>query len=227
MVRFFLRVMTVALAIPFFYLIFGLVGGLIPGPVAPIAADAGEVRIGLARGPIHYDFLLPIDSTLMDRFDFVEAAGVPLSHPRARWMVLGWGAAEFYTSTAELGDILMGPVAHAITGDKAVLRVDVAGPADGVPGVSFITLNNAQYQALLTGIEASFARDAVGAPMPVNTAGLSTTDAFFAAQGQFNIFYTCNTWIGRQLRGAGVAVGIWTPTRQSVDLSLWRLRLGQ
>ncbi len=51
--------------------------------------------------------------------------------------------------------------------------------------------------------------------------GFGLTDAFFQAKGRFNIFYTCNEWLGRQLRAAGVPMGIWTPTTQAVDLSLW------
>lgn len=218
-----LRLLTVLVAVPFFYLVFGLVGGLVPGPVAPITGDGADVRIGLARGPIHYDFLLPIDAGLRTRFAFAETAGVPLSHPGARWLMLGWGAAEFYTQTGESGDIALGPLAHAVTGDSAVMRLDVTGPVDGVPGVRFLTITAAQYSALLTGIEADFTRDGAGMPLPAAAGGFGLTDAFFVAEGRFNIFYTCNAWIGARLRAAGVPMGIWTPTPQAVDLSLWRL----
>ncbi len=224
--RLILRALTIALALPFFYLVFGLMGGLIPGPVAQIDAAQGQVRIGLARGPIHYDFLLPIDADLRGRFAFVQAAGVPLNDPRARWLMIGWGAAEFYTATGAYGDIAFGPVAHAITGDSAVLRVDAVGPVDGVPGVRFIIVTPAQYAALVSGIEASFRHGADGMPMASGAPGFGLTDAFFQAEGQFNIFYTCNAWIGTQLRRAGVPMGIWTPTPQAVDLSLWRIGAG-
>jgi hypothetical protein len=65
--------------------------------------------------------------------------------------------------------------------------------------------------------------DAVGEPIEATAPGFGLTDAFFAATGRFNLFYTCNAWIGRQLRAAGVPMGIWTPTPQAVDLSLWRM----
>lgn len=219
-----LRALTVLVAIPFFYLVFGLAGGLIPGPVAQITGAGPDLRIGLARGPIHYDFLLPLDDDLRARFGFVADAGVPIADPRGKWLMLGWGAREFYTATGTLGDISVGPVAHAITGDAAVIRLDVVGAVEGVRGVSFVTLTTAQYGALLAGIEASFARDADGIPLRLPSAGFGLTDAFYAAMGRFNIFYTCNAWLGAQLRGAGVPMGIWTPTPQAVDLSLWRLR---
>ena len=49
---------------------------------------------------------------------------------------------------------------------------------------------------------------------------LGLTDAFFAAKGQFNAVYTCNAWVGRQLRAAGLPLGIWTPTTEALSLSL-------
>ncbi len=220
------RALTVLLAVPLFYLVFGLIGGLIPGFVAQIDATEGARRIGLARSPIHYDFLLPIDADLQRRFEFAQQAGVPLSDPRARWLMIGWGAAEFYTKTGEYGDIALGPVAHAITGDSAVLRLDALGPVDDMPGIRFLTVADAQYAALLTGIEASFSKTTDGQPIPADAAGFGLTDAFFVAEGKFNAFYTCNAWIGTHLRAAGVAMGIWTPTPQAIDLSLWRLGLG-
>ncbi len=224
--RLILRALTIAVAIPFFYLVFGLIGGLVPGPVTQIAPEPGEVRIGLARGPIHYDILLPVTADRRTRFAFAEDAGVPLSDPRARWLMIGWGAAEFYTQTGEYGDLAFGPLAHAITGDSAVLRLNAVGPVDGVSGVRFLIVTPAQYQALVNGIGSSFARDTAGNPTPLADAGFGLTDAFFHATGQFNIFYTCNTWVGQRLRDAGVPMGIWTPTPQSVDLSLWRLGAG-
>jgi hypothetical protein len=61
-------------------------------------------------------------------------------------------------------------------------------------------------------------------PVPVTTEGLSTTDAFFRARDRFHLFRTCNTWISRKLREAGVEMGLWTPLTWSVSLSysLWQ-----
>ena len=93
-----LRALTILVAIPFFYLVFGLFGGLVPGAVANVHGGP-VVEIGLARGPIHYDFLLPLTDDIRQRFAFAEAAGVPISHPKAKWVVVGWGARQFYMRT--------------------------------------------------------------------------------------------------------------------------------
>jgi hypothetical protein len=44
---------------------------------------------------------------------------------------------------------------------------------------------------------------------------------FYEANSHFSIFRTCNVWIAEVLRGAGVPMGIWTPTPYSVSLSRW------
>lgn len=52
-------------------------------------------------------------------------------------------------------------------------------------------------------------------------AGFTDTDAFFPAVGPFNLTRTCNVGVGERLRAAGLPFGAWTPTPQSVRLSLW------
>ena len=49
----------------------------IPGQHADLTAGS-DVLIGLARAPIHYDFLLPMSPDLRARYGFAEAAGVPI-----------------------------------------------------------------------------------------------------------------------------------------------------
>ena len=62
--------------------------------------------------------------------------------------------------------------------------------------------------------------DAESGPIPGPAAGFTDTDRFFEARGRFRIFRTCNTWISRILRAAGLRFGIWTPTRYAVTLSV-------
>ncbi len=191
---------------------------MIPGARADLPGGT-EYLIGLARGPIHYDFLIPLSSETRAQFAFAEAAGVPIANPDAEWLVLGWGAEGFYTTAGTYSDITAGAVLRAAMGEAAVLRLDVAGNVQGVPGLSFLTLSEPQFAALLAAIDASFQRDQTATPIPLPYAGFTPTDAFFAARGDFHLFHTCNAWIGETLRAAGVPFGIWTPTPQAVSLS--------
>ena len=197
------------------YLAAALAGALIPGRVAPVAQGPGETEILLISGPIHYDILLPLDDRTRDAFGFLEPAGYPLPD-WADWLVVGWGAQTFYTTTGSYADVNATALWRGLTGDSSVMRVELAGPLrDDLP-FHRLTLNHAQYAALLENITASFATPARRLPVP----GFSQTDAFFAANGRFHIFRTCNTWIGRVLRASGHPFGAWTPTPYAVTLSL-------
>lgn len=199
------------------YLLAALAGGLLPGPVARIDGAGGPpVRIGLIAGPLHYDALLPLTPDLRARLAFAAAAGVPVDHPGAAWLLVGWGSRAFYTTAGTYADIAPGAVWTALTGDRAVMRLDVTGPiAPDAPGIDWLDLAPAQATALTGAL-----LRAITDPTPIPGAGFTATDAFFPAEGRFHLFRTCNVWLGERLRQAGVPMGIWTPTTFSLRLSL-------
>jgi hypothetical protein len=48
----------------------------------------------------------------------------------------------------------------------------------------------------------------------------SNDDAFFLAHGTYHLLNTCNSWVGRGLRQAGVKVGQFTPLPKTVFFHL-------
>lgn len=218
-----LRLGAALIALPLLYLSAGLLGAAIPGPRA---ATGGEpsLAIALASGPIHVDMLLPLDPEIRQRFDFAAASGVPVNAPEARYLVVGWGSKGFYTTTGSYGDLSLPVVLRAMTGDSAVLHLDVAGDLGAVPDLIWLPLSPAVLDRLSQGILDSLSRDGAGPPQLVKRAVFTPSDAFFAAEGRFSLAQTCNVWLGQQLRAAGLGFGLWTPTPQAVWLSaaLWR-----
>jgi hypothetical protein len=85
-----LRALTALISLPLFYFVASFLGAVIPGHHPQIDGGAAS-RIGLLRGPIHYDLVLPLTPDLRARFAFAEQAGVPVRDPRARYLVVGWG----------------------------------------------------------------------------------------------------------------------------------------
>jgi uncharacterized protein (TIGR02117 family) len=213
-----IRCLTVLVALPLLYFVAALIGAIIPGKQANFPQGT-DVLIGLARAPIHYDLLLPLSPDLRARYGFAETAGLPIQNPAAEWLLVGWGSEAFYTTAGSYSDVKLGAIAKAVTGDSAVLHLDVAGDVSGIEGIGYFTLSETQYAALLAQIDASFQRDQTGAPLPL-AAHFNEHDAFFAAKGRFSLLHPCNVWIGETLRAAGVEFGIWTPTPQAVELSL-------
>lgn len=191
-----------------------------PGPVTHVGGAPTEV-IGLARGPIHYDILVPLNPDLRQRFGFAKAKGLPVDHPNAEWLVIGWGAEGFYTTVGAYSDITSGVLWRAVTGDNSVMRLDLAGNLSGVSGIAWLEASPAQIDVLANIVLKALMRDAAGKPIAVPPAPWGQSHVFFRALGAFHLFHTCNAWVGETLRAAGFSHGVWTPTTQALSLSLW------
>lgn len=215
------RLLGAAFLVVVLYLAAAGVGALIPGRATDWPAGE-DVQIGLLYGPIHVDFLLPATAETRAALDFARAGGVRVEGGDVGYFIVGWGARDFYTTTPQWADLSARATIRAIAGDASVLRVDTVSPEIAVDTVPRISLSQAQYTALLAEITATARTPVRG----LEVQGHRPTSGFVEAEGRFHILRTCNTWIGRSLRRAGVPVGAWTPTPYAVRLSLWRAGLG-
>jgi uncharacterized protein (TIGR02117 family) len=201
------------------YMLTALAGGLIGnGHVARV----GEYRVGLVIGPIHTDLLIPLTPAVRARFDFAATAGVPVAAGGAKWLLVGWGAREFYTTAGNYADISAHAVWTGVTGDDAVMRLDAIGDIDDFSQIPLVDLDAAQFAGLVEALATTFARDANGVPVAIAYPGFTATDRFYAAIGPFNIMRTCNVWVGETFAAAGIPFGRWTPTPFAVRAALWR-----
>ena len=143
------------------------------------------------------------------RFD-VDVSG-------ARFVAFGWGERRFYMDTRTLADLDAGAALRALSwNEDTVLHAAFLDAIDRAhPRVRTLAVDRAQLDALNAFVRASFAG---AVPEPVG-AGFGPADAFFRARGTYSPFETCNEWVGRALRGAGLPAGAWTPLAQSL---MWR-----
>ncbi|MEQ8896591.1 MAG: TIGR02117 family protein [Roseovarius sp.] len=203
------------------YLLAAAAGALIAGPVRDAPALPGPpVTIRLVSGPIHYDFLLPLTPETRATFAPLARHGLSVEAPGAEWLIIGWGAREFYTTTGSYADLSLTALWRSFTGDASILRADVIGPLRAGLDLPALTLTAGQYTQLLAAISDSFRRDDTGALIALAAPGFGPSDRFFDAHGRFDILRTCNTWIAAMLRAAGLRFGAWTPTPYAVTLSL-------
>lgn len=196
-----------------------------PRPLLPMTATAAATagvgeRILILSGPIHTDIAIPLNDETRARFAFVAAAGVPLDHSEARWLIFGWGGRSFYLETPTWSELKPMPVFRALTVDRSVMHVDIAGAiVEPQPSIASVDLERAEFLRLMTFISDSFARkgDAV---VPVEGFSYGYADRFFEAEGWFNALFGCNTWTARALREAGLQTGFWNPLPSTLGLSL-------
>ncbi|HTV69367.1 MAG TPA: TIGR02117 family protein [Rhizobiaceae bacterium] len=197
-------------------------GTVVPRPLFE-QARAGEAtrHILVIANPIHTDIVLPLDADVGERFTNLAAASLPVTHPNAEWLVFGWGSRAFYIETPTWSELKPGPLFKALTLDSSVMHVAVTGAIDtALPQVKEYWLNDAEFERLMTVIEASFVRGSDGQPIHLAGESYGPDDAFFEAHGSFNALVGCNTWTARALREAGLQTGWWNPLPQSLAWSL-------
>ncbi|EJT04609.1 TIGR02117 family protein [Rhizobium sp. CCGE 510] len=215
-IRWFLR-------IAFLLVLLVACGTFIPRPlIAPVKASSAAAthRILLLSGPIHTDIAIPLDEETRAAFSFLADTGFPLGHPDAEWLIVGWGGRAFYLETPTWAELKPLPVLRALTIDRSVLHVDLAGHiSEPQASVAAFDIGDDQLAGLRNFISDSFVRDA-GSVVPIPDAGYGEIDRFFEAKGYFNALFGCNTWTAAALRSAGLRTGLWNPFPQSLRLSV-------
>ncbi|WP_306118379.1 MULTISPECIES: DUF2459 domain-containing protein [unclassified Roseitalea] len=213
-------------------LVAALVLGTVPlparAPGAGSAADGAAHRIFVISNGFHSAIALPADATVTldgGRRGSVEAAlgldmtDFPVDPAQVRYWQFGWGSKVAYTSLRRVRDLTFDIAARALAFDVAVMHVQPLGPLSAGEGVYPVDVSAAQLAALAAGLERSFAAHE---PLAGITQGFG--DRFYPGAGRFSPVMSCNTWTGRQLRRAGIGVGLWTPFAAQLELSLARVQ---
>lgn len=135
--------------------------------------------------------------------------------------VIGWGDRGFFLETPTWSDLKMTTAANALlVPSQSCLHVYLTNPQFLTASRRRVRISQQQYEQLCAFIDNSFSRDAADNYQPIPGISYSQSDAFFAANGSYHAFATCNCWVGNALRSAGVRCGWFTPLPKSVYLYL-------
>lgn len=203
-----------------------VLGTVVPRPLIAANEPAGDEptrRVLLLSNPIHTDIALPADPDVLARFAFLGEDGLPIDASGVEWLIFGWGGRAFYLETPTWADLKPGPLARALTLDRSVMHVSVAGPIDPRDeAVIALDLPATAFARLLESVEAGFARSPDGRALVIKGRSYGEYDLFYEGVGWFNAAAGCNMWTGAALRAAGLRTGWWNPLPQSLA---WSLRL--
>jgi uncharacterized protein (TIGR02117 family) len=199
-------------------------GALVPRPLfRPSDQDAISARrqVLMLSNPIHTDIAFPADPDILARFGFLADAGLPLSSPGLRWIVVGWGGRAFYIETPAWSELKPLPVLKALTVDRSVMHVALAGDIDAShPSVLSMQVSPERVDRMVDAVMASFAAGDDGRPQEIAGAAYGEFDRFYEANGWFSALRGCNTWTGAILREGGFRTGLWNPLPQSLSWSM-------
>ena len=212
------RVLSTLLAIPALYLVAALIGSLVPVNRGWTEASQGTT-VYLADNGIHADVVMPVKAQGLDWGPLVPKSDFAAADPNARWVAFGSGEERVYLETPTWWDITPRTIWSALTGGRRVMHVEYV--SDPSYAVREIRLRPEEYRRLWSAIRADFALDQAGKPKRLDHPGYGCCDAFYRAVGKESAFRTCNSWVARWLRLAGVRTSLWPPFVQGL---VWRYR---
>ena len=212
------RLLSAVLALPALYLTAALIGSLVPangGWTEPVQGTT----VYLADNGIHADIVMPVDAQGLDWSTVIPRSAMAAVAPGTAWIAFGSGEERVYLNTPTWLDITPRTIWSALAGGKRVMHVEYV--SDPNYAARQIRLRPEEYRRLWSAVRADFALDSRGRPQRINHPGYGPADAFYRAVGKESAFRTCNSWVARWLRLAGVKTSIWPPF---VNGLTWRYR---
>ena len=180
------------------------------------------IEIFVRSNGVHTNFILPAWSEVVN-----WTAYLPYNHFEAvdssfKYISFGWGDKGFYINTPTWADLTFSTAFKAIffLGNGAMhVNYHRNKPIEGNL-CKRLMISEMEYLKLTNYIKGSFKTDNSGKFIPIKHPGYSQYDCFYEAYGTFSFLKTCNVWVGKGLKKAGVKIGFWTPFDFSVLNSL-------
>ncbi len=204
------RIAGAALSVALLYALAAIVLGLVPINRGFVQADGG-IEVFLLTNGVHAGLAVPLVAATSDLSrDFPPPSGRRASE--SAYVMIGWGDRRIYPETRVWADLRPTSALTAMLGlNGAVMHIEHVGRPEPSPTSVPIRLSEAAYGRLVTHISGSLQRDPRGNAVRLEGASHGRQDAFYAARGRYNPFYTCNGWVRQGLAEAGVRTALWSP----------------
>ncbi|KOH46865.1 TIGR02117 family protein [Sunxiuqinia dokdonensis] len=181
--------------------------------VLPANADAawgGDVDIYIRSNGVHLELVLPLRNEVRDWTDFLAVDEAVAD--QVQLVSFGWGDRNFFLNTPQWSDLTVKTAAKALlVNSPSAMHVDYYRGLATNDRCKRISMESKHYQAIVAYVEESFARDVHGQPIRIAGFQYSAVDAFYKATGNYNLFFTSNTWTNQCLKKAGLKASVWTP----------------
>ena len=173
------------------------------------------IEIFLVSNPVHADIILPVSTTKIDWLDrFADAKFIGDVGDQSH-VAFGWGDQGFFLETKTWDDFEISTAANALLlPSESCVHVSFTTPDTYLDPVS-VTISPEQYSRLVEFIDSTFKLNEQGSYIQIPGEAYAANDAFFRARGRYHFLNTCNSWIGRCLKTAGVKTPWLSPLPQT------------
>ncbi|WP_299215811.1 DUF2459 domain-containing protein [uncultured Aquimarina sp.] len=191
------------LLIPATYFIVALLCSYIP--VTPKTSSVEQNKsIYLATNGIHLEIIIPkteIDSLLLNGLRYSE---------QTQFLSFGWGDKTYYTKAAKSMDFTnVNRFQAALLNSPSLMHVTRHNNAQG--HWMEIKMTTTQLIQIQTYIKESFFHDTDRHKTMVPETSYGSMDNFYEANGSYNCFNTCNTWVNTGFKKSDLKACLWTP----------------
>ena len=182
-----------------------LLVGLIPVNNDFESADDG-VTLYVVSNAVHADIIVPRKHAGVDWGEAFSFATFPGDVSSQTHVAIGWGDRGFFLETQTWDDLKLSVAAKALfLPSESCVHVSFTAP-EYYSNSKSETVSHEQYLSLVEFIKQTLAKQDDGQYCQIDGYAYSTNDAFFKADGQYHLLNTCNSWVGRGLKAAGVKV---------------------
>ncbi|MEL6627668.1 MAG: DUF2459 domain-containing protein [Bacteroidota bacterium] len=216
------RPLLILLALILMYCLTGAILGLIPVN-HDFEEDPDGIEIAIYTTGIHLDVVLPIENEVFDWHTILDATQYDNAH-LGDYLALGWGDSAFYITTPTWGDLSASVTLASLFLPTASAMHTISFDTPPVNKIKYTSLKVSpeQYRSLVRYLVETLRLDADGRSMHINCCKdhHAGNDGFIEAGYTYHVFYTCNDWLNRGFKQAGLPAVLWTPFDKLI-LSRW------
>jgi len=200
------------------YALIFIVGWLIPVNRNYTPAENG-VELYIGSNGMHTEFILPATLPEFDWKSILNTEDYELDASDISYFGIGWGDEKIYLEMGDFKYVTAKIILHSLFVPSAGL-LHIKGydsPPFKERTLEKISISKDKYKLLCQFIHQSFTLDSEqNVKLIPNTLGFDPGN-FYSSEGKYHCLQTCNTWVARGLKKAGVRTTLWT----SVDKCLY------
>ena len=211
------RVITIILGGLALFFVSIFFGGLIPSNISWQEPEKLEeaIDIYVETNGIHVSIILPTTNDNGILSDKLQASHLKNPAYHSEYAMIGWGHKGVYQNAQDWNDLTFSDAASAAFGTgETLLHIYYRKNPEPNNYRKKIRINQKQYLHILNNVASFFQYDENGKLHVYK--GYGDDNIFYAANGRYSAVNTCNTWVGRILKEAGIKIGYWTPISQSI-----------
>ena len=172
-----------------------------------------KIEIFILSNGVHTDIVVPIKNEYKDWSKEIRFQQTKSKDSLVNYLAFGWGDKGFYLNTPEWSDLKASTALNAAFGlSSSAMHTTFYKIMKEGEACKKIKISAEEYQKMVTYISDSFHRDTFKNVQWISGNSYGNRDAFYEANGSYNLFYTCNTWANNALKIANQKASLWTVT---------------